>query len=279
MEYTKINCSLQPDTEINREILIAELGNAGCESFTETDEFVEAYIPTADFSEAGPTKLFPHDFPYFKFSFTTEVIPDQNWNEVWEKNYFQPLVIADRCLIRAPFHTDYPKTEYEIVIEPGMAFGTGNHETTSLIIAKIFEQDLIGKTVLDMGCGTGILGILASMRGAKKIIGIDIDTWAISSSVENTANNNVQNLEVILGGAEAIPDTKFDFIYANIQRNILLNDMSQYCKALKQGGELLMSGFYFDDLESIKERAFELGLEFKNFTENEKWVVAAFTSK
>ena len=279
MEYTKINCSLQPDTEINREILIAELGNAGCESFTETDEFVEAYIPTADFSEAGLTKLFPHDFPYFKFSFTTEVIPDQNWNEVWEKNYFQPLVIADRCLIRAPFHTDYPKTEYEIVIEPGMAFGTGNHETTSLIIAKIFEQDLIGKTVLDMGCGTGILGILASMRGAKKIIGIDIDTWAISSSVENTANNNVQNLEVILGGAEAIPDTKFDFIYANIQRNILLNDMSQYCKALKQSGELLMSGFYFDDLESIKERAFELGLEFKNFTENEKWVVAAFTSK
>jgi len=279
MEYTKINCSLQPDTEINREILIAELGNAGCESFTETDEFVEAYIPTADFSEAGLTKLFPHVFPYFKFSFTTEVIPDQNWNEVWEKNYFQPLVIADRCLIRAPFHTDYPKTEYEIVIEPGMAFGTGNHETTSLIIAKIFEQDLIGKTVLDMGCGTGILGILASMRGAKKIIGIDIDTWAISSSVENTANNNVQNLEVILGGAEAIPDTKFDFIYANIQRNILLNDMSQYCKALKQGGELLMSGFYFDDLESIKERAFELGLEFKNFTENEKWVVAAFTSK
>ena len=279
MEYTKINCSLQPDTEINREILIAELGNAGCESFTETDEFVEAYIPTADFSEAGLTKLFPHDFPYFKFSFTTEDIPDQNWNEVWEKNYFQPLVIADRCLIRAPFHTDYPKTEYEIVIEPGMAFGTGNHETTSLIIAKIFEQDLIGKTVLDMGCGTGILGILASMRGAKKIIGIDIDTWAISSSVENATNNNVQNLEVILGGAEAIPDTKFDFIYANIQRNILLNDMSQYCKALKQGGELLMSGFYFDDLESIKERAFELGLEFKNFTENEKWVVAAFTSK
>ena len=279
MEYTKINCSLQPDTEINREILIAELGNAGCESFTETDEFVEAYIPTADFSEAGLTKLFPHDFSYFKFSFTTEVIPDQNWNEVWEKNYFQPLVIADRCLIRAPFHTDYPKTEYEIVIEPGMAFGTGNHETTSLIIAKIFEQELIGKTVLDMGCGTGILGILASMRGAKKIIGIDIDTWAINSSVENAANNNVQNLEVILGGAEARPDTKFDFIYANIQRNILLNDMPQYCKALKQGGELLMSGFYFDDLESIKEWAFELGLAFKDFTENEKWVVAAFTSK
>ena len=279
MEYTKINCSLQPDTEINREILIAELGNAGCESFTETDEFVEAYIPTADFSETALIKLFPMDFSYFKFSYTSEVIPDQNWNEVWEKNYFQPLVIADRCLIRAPFHTDYPQTEYEIVIEPGMAFGTGNHETTSLIIAKIFEQDLIGKTVLDMGCGTGILGILASMRGAKKIIGIDIDTWAINSSVENAAYNKVQNLEMILGGAEAIPDTKFDFIYANIQRNILLNDMPQYCKALKQGGELLMSGFYADDLESIKERALELGLKFKNFTENEKWVVAAFTSK
>lgn len=279
MEYTKINCSLQPDTEINREILIAELGNAGCESFTETDELVEAYIPTADFSEVALTNLFPADFSYFRFSFTSEIIPDQNWNEVWEKNYFQPLVIADRCLIRAPFHTDYPKTEYEIVIEPGMAFGTGNHETTSLIIEEIFKQDLIGRTVLDMGCGTGILGILASMRGAESIMGIDIDTWAVNSTIENATYNNVLNLEVTLGGAEAIPDKKFDFIYANIQRNILLNDMPQYSKALKKGGELLMSGFYTDDLESIKERASTLNLQFKSSSENEKWVVAVFTSK
>ena len=279
MEYTKINCHIQPDTEINREILVAELGYIGYESFTETDELVEAYIPTADFSNDALIHLLPVDFPGFQLSITSEIIPDQNWNEVWEKNYFQPLVIADRCLIRAPFHTDYPKAEFEIVIEPGMAFGTGNHETTSLMIAEILKQDLVGKTVLDMGCGTGILSILASMRGAKSITGIDIDSWAISSTSENSVLNNVSNLEVIQGGVEALPDKKFDFIYANIQRNILLNDMPQYYKVLKRGGELLMSGFYTDDLEPIKVRAIELGLQFRKFTENERWVAVVFTSK
>jgi ribosomal protein L11 methyltransferase len=279
MEYTKLNCSIQPDNEINREILIAELGAIGYESFTETDELVEAYIPTADFSDDALTHLFSDGFSNFQFSSTSEIIPDQNWNEVWEKNYFQPLLISDRCLIRAPFHTEYPKAEYEIVIEPGMAFGTGNHETTSLMIAEILEQNLIGKTVLDMGCGTGILSILASMRGAEVITGVDIDSWAINSTIENAAYNNISNMEVIQGGAEALPDKKFDFIYANIQRNILLNDMPQYCKVLKRGGELIMSGFYTEDLESIKERATSLGLQFKRFTENERWVVAVFTSK
>jgi ribosomal protein L11 methyltransferase len=279
MEYTKINCSLKPDSEINREILIAELGNIGYESFTETDELVEAYIPTVDYSAENLTNLYPADFEYFQWSFSSEVIADQNWNEVWEKNYFKPLLIADSCLIRAPFHTNYPNAEYEILIDPGMAFGTGNHETTSLMIAEILKQDLSGKTVLDMGCGTGILGILASMRGADSIIGIDIDNWATKSAVENTTLNYISNFEVIQGGAETIPTTDFDFIYANIQRNILLNDMPQYCKVLKHGGELIMSGFYINDIESIKERANELGLEFCRFSENEKWVAVVFTLK
>jgi len=279
MEYTKLNCSLQPDSEVNREILIAELGNIGYESFTETDDLVEAYIPTPDFSENSLHQLFPVDFSFFHFSWNSEIIPDQNWNEVWEKNYFQPLVIAERCLIRAPFHTDYPKSEYEIVIEPGMAFGTGNHETTSLMISEILKQELNGKTVLDMGCGTGILSILASMRGADKITGIDIDNWATNSTIENALYNNISNLNVILGGANTIPDAKFDFIYANIQRNILLNDMHQYRNALKSGGELILSGFYLDDLEPIKVRAVELGLQFRRSTENGNWVAAVFTSK
>lgn len=279
MEYTKINCSLKPDSEINREILIAELGNIGYESFTETAETVEAYIPTVDYSEENLDNLFPVDFQYFQWLFSSEVIPDQNWNEVWEKNYFQPLMIADRCLIRAPFHTDYPKAEYEILIDPGMAFGTGNHETTSLMISEILKQDLTGKKVLDMGCGTGILGILASMRGADSIIGIDIDSWATKSAIENIALNNVSNFQVIQGGAETIPNKNFDFIYANIQRNILLNDMPQYCKVLKPGGELIMSGFYVDDIESIKERAIKFGLQFSRFSENEKWVAVVFTLK
>ncbi len=279
MEYIKLNCCIQPDTEVNREILVAELGNIGYESFTETDKLVEAYIPTADFSDEALLHLFPGGFPGFQFSYTSEIIPDQNWNEVWEKNYFQPLLIADRCLIRAPFHTDYPKAEYEIVIEPGMAFGTGNHETTSLMISEILKQELNGKTVLDMGCGTGILGILASMRGAYWITGVDIDSWATNSTIENASYNNISNLEVIQGGAEAIPNKEYDFIYANIQRNILLNDMPQYCNVLKKGGELIMSGFYIEDLEPIKMRATELGLQFKKFTENERWIAVVFTSK
>jgi len=279
MEYTKLNCSIHPDSEVNREILIAELGNIGYESFTETDDLVEAYIPTPYFSENSLHQLFQIDFSLFQFSWNSEIIADQNWNEVWEKNYFQPLVIAKRCLIRAPFHIDYHKAEYEIVIEPGMAFGTGNHETTSLMISEILKQELNGKTVLDMGCGTGILSILASMRGADKITGIDIDNWATNSTIGNALYNNISNLEVILGGAEKIPDKKFDFIYANIQRNILLNDMHQYRNALKRGGELIVSGFYLGDLEPIKVRAAELGLQFRRSTENKNWVAAVFTSK
>jgi ribosomal protein L11 methyltransferase len=279
MEYSKTNCSLNPDTVINREILIAELGSIGYESFTETDELVEAYIPAGEYSEAALANLFQDYFPGFQFSYSSEIIPDQNWNEVWEKNYFQPLMINNRCLIRAPFHIDYPKAEYEIVIEPNMAFGTGNHETTSLMIAEILEQNLIGKTVLDMGCGTGILGILASMRGAMAVTGVDIDNWAINSTIENAIYNKILNLEVILGGAEVLQNKEFDYIYANIQRNILLTDMPKYCKVLKHGGELIMSGFYIDDLVSIKERATELGLQFRNFTEKEKWIAAVFTSK
>ncbi len=278
MEYTKTTCILQPDTEINREILVAELGTIGYESFTETDESVEAYIPSADFSEETLYHLLPVDFNHFKFTSTSETIPDQNWNEVWEKNYFQPLLIANQCLIRAPYHTEYPQATYEIVIEPGMAFGTGNHETTSLMISEILEEHLNGKSVLDMGCGTGILSILAAKRGAEKITAIDIDQWAINSTIENSTFNNVLNLEIIQGGAESIPDRKYDFIYANIQRNILLNDMPQYEKVLKSGGELIMSGFYSDDFESIKNRAIQLGLQFCRMNETENWVAAVFTS-
>jgi len=279
MEYTKLNCRIQPDTEENREILVAQLGNIGYESFTESEEMVEAFIPTIDFSDNALLHLFPAGFTGFQFSFTSEIIPDQNWNEVWEKNYFQPQLIAGRCLIRAPFHTEYPHAEFEIIIEPGMAFGTGNHETTSLMISEILQQDLNGKSVLDMGCGTGILSILASMRGAEQITAIDIDSWSTKSTAENAVYNNIMNLEIILGGAEVLPKRKFDFIYANIQRNILLNDMPQYCKVLKHGGELIMSGFYVENLDQIKVRALELGLLFKRFTENERWIAVVFTSK
>ncbi|MEI6679374.1 MAG: 50S ribosomal protein L11 methyltransferase [Mariniphaga sp.] len=278
MEYTKTSFILQPDTEINREILVSELGNVGYESFTETDECVEGYIPVADYSENALNKLFPRDFPYFHFTCTSEPIPDQNWNEEWETNYFQPFMISDTCLVRAPFHTDYPKSDYEIIIEPVMAFGT-DHETTGMIITAIMNQNLKDKAVLDMGSGTGILGIFASMRGAKSVTAVDIDSWAINSTLGNAVYNNITNLEVLQGGAHCLSDKKFDFIYANIHRNILLNDMPQYKNVLNKGGELIMSGFYLDDLQTISKRADELDLQFDSFTEKEGWVAAKFTSK
>ena len=206
MEYTKTSCKIEPDTEIHREILIAELGNIGYESFTESDELVEAYIISADFSVEALQNLFSSEYLPFKVTFSSEIIADQNWNEEWEKNYFQPLVIAGRCLIRAPFLTTFPAADYEIIIEPGMAFGTGNHETTTLMVTEILNQELSGKNVLDMGCGTGILSILASQRGAETITAIDIDSWAINSTIENAGHNDICNLVIIQGGAEAIPE-------------------------------------------------------------------------
>ncbi len=279
MEYTKVTCKIDPNTEANREILIAELGYIGYESFSESDELVEAYIKTDDFSEQAVQEIGSTYDHLFSTSYSYENIADQNWNEVWEKNYFQPLLIAGQCLIRAPYHTVYPSARYEVIIEPGMAFGTGNHETTALMVTEILNQNLIGKAVLDMGCGTGILSILASKRGADKITGIDIDQWAIGSTIRNATTNKVANLEIIQGGAEAIPDRKFDFIYANIHRNVLLNDIPQYFSALNKDGELIMSGFYLDDLECIKSRASEFGLQFTRFSEKETWVSAVFTWK
>jgi ribosomal protein L11 methyltransferase len=277
MEYTKLSCCITPDSEINRELAVAELGNLGFESFTETEEIVEAYIPSKDFSPELMESEQIRENPYFKLDYSVEVIPDQNWNEVWEKNYFQPLLIEEKCLIRAPFHNEYPTAEYEIIIEPKMAFGTGNHETTYLMIAAILNQNTKGKTILDMGCGTGILGILASMKGAASVTAIDIDEWAFNNVNENTELNNIHNLKAELGGAELLRNRKFDIIYANIQRNVLLQDMEFYAAALNQGGEIIMSGFYSEDIKVIREKAEDCGLQYCDDNLRSNWCAARFT--
>lgn len=276
MDYNKITINITPFQEWLRDILSAQLGEIGFESFVETRTGFEAFIPVKSFNNENLNFVLNEFQEDFTFSVSKEIIESQNWNEVWEKNYFKPLVISNKCVIRAPFHTDYPKAKYEIIIEPNMAFGTGNHETTSLVIEYILENNFDRKLVLDMGCGTGILGILASMKGAKNITAIDIDEWSYNGTKENAALNNIRNINVKLGDAGLLGDENYDVIFANIHKNILLNDMQAYIDNLKSNGILIMSGFYTEDIQDIKTKAESLGLIDAGFKTKNNWVAHSF---
>jgi ribosomal protein L11 methyltransferase len=274
MNYTQISFKLNPDHTENREILVAMLADLAFESFDESEEKVMGYIPgeSVDLEEIKAiTSLLP-----FSVTTETQMIPDKNWNEVWEKNYFKPLLIGHRCLVRAPFHTEFEPTEFELVIEPKMAFGTGNHETTTLVAEQILIMELEGKTVLDMGCGTGILGMLASLKGAKQITAIDIDSWSFESTVENARLNNILNLEAKLGDASLLGAETFEVIFANIHKNVIINDLPVYESVLQSGGNLYLSGFYTHDMADVKTKAESLGLVEIGFQEKNNWVVYSF---
>jgi ribosomal protein L11 methyltransferase len=274
MNYTQISFKLTPDNQENREILVAMLESLPFESFDETEEKVMGYIPGETFNETEIREV--TDFLSFAVEFENELIPDKNWNEVWEKNYFKPLLIGGRCLVRAPFHTEYPSSEYELVIEPKMAFGTGNHETTTLVAEQILDIDLTGKSVLDMGCGTGILGMLASLKGAANVTAIDIDRWSYESTVENSKLNQINNIEAQLGDASLLGLERFDVIFANIHKNVIINDLPVYVGVLKPGGTIFLSGFYNHDMPDVKQKAESLGLVESGFRERNNWVVYLF---
>lgn len=274
MIYTKITFTLTPDSEENREILVAVLSELPFDSFDETEEHVLGYSPGVTFD----LKIIEEITSSLPFSVETEqeLIPEQNWNEVWEKNYFKPLLIGGRCLVRAPFHTEYEPAEYELVIEPKMAFGTGNHETTTLMAEQILDMDLQGKTVLDMGCGTGILGMLAFLRGAKHVTAIDIDKWSYESTLENAHLNNIHNLEARLGDANLLGNETYEVIFANIHKNVIINDLPVYEKVLEKGGMLYLSGFYNHDMADVKTKAESLGLQERGYHEKNNWVMFSF---
>lgn len=274
MNYTQISFKLNPDSQENREILVALLSDLSFESFDETEEQVLGYVPGESFNFDEMYEI----ISTLNFSVQTEneMIPDKNWNEVWEKNYFKPLLIGNRCLVRAPFHTDYEPAEFELVIEPKMAFGTGNHETTTLVAEQILNMDLSGKTVLDMGCGTGILGMLASLKGAKSVTAIDIDSWSFESTVENARLNNILNLEAKLGDAGLLGNESYEIIFANIHKNVIISDLPVYESVLQPGGQLFLSGFYTHDMPDVKAKAGSLGLLETGFHEKNNWVVYAF---
>ena len=264
--YTFTIKPLQPATEI----LIAELSEVGFESFEETQTGLEAYIQTKDWNKDILTDLYALKSDEFEITFTYRDIEQINWNAEWEKN-FTPIHVDDKVSIIAPFH-EKTKMEFEIVIEPKMSFGTGHHETTHLMIKHLLELDLTAKSVLDMGTGTGILAIFAEMKGAYPIDAIDIDEWCYINTLENIEKNNCKNIKAYQGDASMLNDQRYDIIIANINRNILLNDMDTYNRCLNIGGKLLLSGFYTQDIPFIETRTKELGLSIaKTYTKN-NWV-------
>jgi ribosomal protein L11 methyltransferase len=279
MNYYKYNIVLTPDNQEFREIVIASFGDLGFESFVEQEDKIEAYLPENNKNVSDDLINELSFSPMFEYAYSKELIKDQNWNEEWEKNYFKPLLIADKCLVRAPFHTDYPNAEYEIIIEPNMAFGTGNHETTSLMIEHLLEMDLNAKSLLDMGCGTGILSILASMKGCSSIVAVDIDKWAYEGTIENSKLNNIDNIEALIGDVSSVENTHFDIVLANIHKNVLIDDMPKYKTLLNKNGLLIMSGFYDHDLVDIERIAVSLGFKSHKKKIKNRWVAIAYLAE
>lgn len=278
MKYYEVIFETSPNTEIVKDVLSGVIADIGFESFVYNDNGMTAYIQQKTFSKEALDAVIA-DFPLENTTIRYEVreSEDKDWNKVWEDNFFTPIVIGDRCVIHSTFHKDVPSAEYDIVINPQMAFGTGHHETTSLILEELLNADLMGKSVLDMGCGTSILAILASMRGASKLLAVDIDNWCVENSKDNLVLNHITNIEVEEGDASILKDRgPFDVVIANINRNILTSDMHAYVERMNPGAVIYMSGFYVDDIPVIRAEAERNGLEFVHHNEKNRWADVMF---
>lgn len=273
MVYLGYNFLVAPVSPGN-EILVAELGEAGFESFVEGEDGLMAYIQKTDWHPDILKDVAILNNADFEISYTMEEIEQVNWNEEWEKN-FEPIVVDDVCTVRAPFH-QVPDTVFDIIIEPKMSFGTGHHETTHMMIQHILKLNLQGKRVLDMGCGTAVLAILAEKKGATAIDAIDIDNWCYLNSVENAERNSCSRISVYEGDAGLLEGRSYDVIIANINRNILLEDIPVYASCLNADGVLLLSGFYKDDIPVIEEKCSEFALNFDENFEKNHWVAVKF---
>lgn len=276
IEYSFKVSPLEPGVEI----LIAELSYLNFDSFAETDDGVMAYILKEEWQEDLLDNVRILQNPEFEITWEQKEFEQINWNEEWEKN-FNPILVGNVCYVRAPFHEKKELT-YDIIIEPKMSFGTGHHETTYMMLEYIITANVENKTLLDMGCGTSVLAILASKRGAKEVDAVDFDSWCYENSLENIALNECKNIQVYEGAVEILEtlsteaNPKYDVIFANINRNVLLEDIPSYVTHLKKDGELYVSGFYKEDLTSIKEVASSAGMIFVDNKERNNWIAARF---
>ncbi|MDD5571164.1 MAG: 50S ribosomal protein L11 methyltransferase [Bacteroidales bacterium] len=274
MGYIELKCTPK-NKNYPKDIIIARLSEMGFESFVENDCEVLAYIPEDNFRK-NSLKNISKKIP--EVSFIKKNIKNKNWNAEWESNY-SPVIVSGKCIVKAPFHKIKKKYKYEIIIQPKMSFGTGHHETTKLMIGQMLKLNFKDKNVLDMGCGTGVLAIYASMAGAKKIMAIDNNEWAYKNSLENVKNNNASGVKVIFGNARNMRNKKFDIILANINRNILLKDFENYVNSLSINGIILMSGFFTDDICVLKEKATNLKLKLVDKSEKNRWAVLKYIKK
>lgn len=274
MKYIEV-CFTMDDTGLFRDLLVDTLGNEGpYESFVETKEGLKAYVPVDLFDETWLRQQMQElrdQFPIFNSQFSIQEMPDKNWNEEWEKGHQAVLVEYEggSVWVRAPFHPHREDVDYELIIEPKMSFGTAHHPTTYMMLSYVAELEMQGRRVLDMGCGTAVLGIMAKMRGAEYVEGVDIDEWAFNNARENAASNGVE-IVLKLGDASSLQGC-FDVVIANINRNILLNDMGRYAAVLNAGGTLLLSGFYEADEAALVARAGELGMTLEGRKSRDGW--------
>ncbi len=275
MNYYEFIFNISSEEEFHRDLLINALAEAGFDTFEETPAGFNAYVPVGEFDEGKFEQALIAFEEMFTFSFEKNLLPPKNWNEVWESN-FEPLLIKDQCYIRATFHQPRPEYQFEIVIDPKMSFGTGHHQTTAMMMEYMLEEDLKGKTVLDMGCGTGILAILANKLGALSITAIDYDPVCYESTQENARMNQAENIEAACGSKEAIPERTFQVILANINRNILLDQIARYSEVLELNGTLFISGFYVQDIPVLKEEAERQGLVLVSSKDLDNWASVKF---
>jgi ribosomal protein L11 methyltransferase len=277
MRYLRCTLELTP-AEPAREIFIAALSELGFESFEETDSGLKAYIQEPLWDE-GAFRVLPYlKHPGWEVSWNTAWIEPQNWNAAWEKAY-DPICVRDRCMVRAPFHQAQAGIPFDIVISPKMSFGTGHHQTTYLMLDYLLDMELSGKSVLDVGSGTGVLAILAGMKGAGPVTAIDIDSWAYENCRENTERNGQEGIEVLQGEVSAVRDRKYEVVLANINKNVLLADLKTYAGILEEEGELVLSGFYRQDLPDLQKTAAGWGLQYLDSRERDGWTAARFCKK
>lgn len=273
-DFLVVYLKLTP-AEPYRDILIALLDNLGYDSFEETDDGLKAYILEKDYNENKIRELPILNSAEVEYQLSTEKLDTINWNEEWERNY-SPVYLEDKLQVRAPFHESKAGFEHEIVIEPKMSFGTGHHETTRLMSRMLFTMPLAQKLVLDMGTGTGVLAILAEQLKAEQVLAIDNFEWAVTNTAENAERNNCQKVTTLLGDAAALSGRNFDIILANINRNVLLEDMPVYAECLPAEGLLVMSGFLEADFELINEQAEELGLTLQDKMQEKNWLCCKY---